>query len=333
VGARLQSEVRKKLLDAFTAANEDYVSGQYLADLIGCSRTAVWKHVEELRKHGFELEAVKRKGYRIVTIPDNVSPDEIRIGLKTKFLGQVIHYEESVDSTQKIAQRLAYDLAPEGSVVIAEEQVLGRGRLERKWYSPKYTGIWMSMILRPRIPIAKAPQLTLITAVAVVQAIEELTGLLPTIKWPNDILINGKKVTGILTELQAEADQVSAIIIGIGMNVNQTKEDFPEELQSIATSLAIEKGENISRAALIRAVFTNIERLYLLYLDKGFAPVKILWESYAISIGKNIIARTLTGSIHGKAMGITDDGVLMIEDSSGKTHFVYSADIEIDEPK
>jgi BirA family transcriptional regulator, biotin operon repressor / biotin---[acetyl-CoA-carboxylase] ligase len=329
VGAWVQSEVRKKLLDAFTAANKEYVSGQYLADLIGCSRTAVWKHIEELRKHGFELEAVKRKGYRILTTPENVSADEIRIGLKTKFLGQVIQYEERVDSTQKIAQRLAYEDVPEGTVVIAEEQLSGRGRMERKWHSPKYTGIWMSLILRPKIPISKAPQLTLITAVAVVQAIEELTGLLPDIKWPNDILIRGKKVTGILTELQAESDRISSVIIGIGMNVNQMNEDFPEELQTIASSLAIEKGEKISRAALIRAVLTNLERLYLLYLEQGFAPLKIMWESYAISIGKNIIARTLTGSIHGRAMGINDEGVLLIEDPSGKTHFVYSADIEL----
>ena len=326
----MQSEVRKKLLDAFTAANEEYVSGQYLADLIGCSRTAVWKHVEELRKHGFELEAIKRKGYRIITIPDHVSADEIRIGLKTKFLGQNIHYKETVDSTQKIAQRLAYEDVPEGSVVIAEEQTLGRGRMDRKWHSPKFTGVWMSMIFRPKIPITKAPQLTLITAVAVVQAIEELTGLLPEIKWPNDVLIRGKKVTGILTELQAESDRISSIIIGIGMNVNQTKGDFPEELQSIATSLAIETGEKISRPALIRAVLTNLERLYLLYLDQGFSPLKVLWESYAISIGENIVARTFTGSIHGRALGITNEGVLMIEDSSGQTHFVYSADIELD---
>lgn len=328
MGARVQSEVRKKLLDAFTAANDDYVSGQYLADVIGCSRTAVWKHVEELRKHGFVLEAVKRKGYRIVNIPDNVSPDEIRLGLKTQFLGQVIHYEESVDSTQKIAHRLANNDAPEGVVVIAEEQVLGRGRMERRWHSPKYTGIWMSMVLRPQIPFAKAPQLTLITAVAVVQAIEELTGLSPQIKWPNDILIGGKKVTGILTELQAEADRIFSIIIGVGINVNQAKTDFPEEIDRSATSLAIEKGEKVSRAALIRSVLTNMERLYLLYLDKGFLPIKMMWESYAVSLGKNIIARTISGSIHGRAIGITDDGVLMIEDLSGQIHHVYSADID-----
>lgn len=189
----MQSEVRKKLLDAFTTANGEYLSGQYLADLIGCSRTAVWKHIEELRKHGFELEAIQRKGYRILKTPDQISADEIRLGLKTQFLGQVIHYKESVDSTQKIAKTLANDNAPEGTIVLAEEQVLGRGRMDRIWHSPKYTGVWMSMILRPNIPLPKAPQLTLITAVAVVQAIEEITSLSPQIKWPNDILINGKK--------------------------------------------------------------------------------------------------------------------------------------------
>lgn len=331
MGVILQSEVRKKLLDAFTAANGDYLSGQYLADLIGCSRTAVWKHVEDLRKHGFELEAVQRKGYRIVKTPEQISADEIRLGLKTKFLGQVIHFKESVDSTQKIAKTLSYENAPEGTVVIAEEQLTGRGRMDRIWHSPKYTGIWMSMILRPNIPIAQAPQLTLITAVAIVQAIEEVSKLSPQIKWPNDILINGKKVTGILTELQAEADRIFAIIIGVGINVNQKLEDYPEELREIATSLSIEQGEKISRAKLIRAVFANFENLYLLYLEKGFEPIKLLWESYAISIGKTITARTLTENIRGKALGITEDGVLMIEDEAGTIHYVYSADIDLSE--
>lgn len=326
----VQSKLRKQLLDAFTNNKDEYLSGQYLAELIGCSRTAVWKHIEELRKEGFELEAVRRKGYRIVKTTENVSADEIRLGLKTEFLGQFIHYEESVPSTQKIAHRLAYDDAPEGTVVIAEEQVGGRGRMDRVWHSPKYTGIWMSMILRPKIPLPKAPQLTLLTAVAVVQAIEELTPLSPQIKWPNDILVNGKKVTGILTELQAEADRIISIIIGIGINVNQKLEDYPEDLQSIATSLSIESGQQINRAALTRSVFHHLENLYKIYLEKGFFPIKLLWESYAISIGKTLTARTLSGNIHGKALGITDDGVLKIEDSEGTVHQVYSADIELD---
>nr|WP_251025891.1 biotin--[acetyl-CoA-carboxylase] ligase [Bacillus sp. ISL-47] len=318
------------MIDAFTNSKEEYLSGQHLADLVGCSRTAVWKHIEELRKEGFELEAVRRKGYRITKTPEKVTADEIRLGLKTKKLGRNIHHEESVDSTQKIAHRLAYEGAPEGTVVIAEEQLSGRGRMDRRWHSPKSTGVWMSLILRPNIPPPKAPQLTLIAAVAVVQAIEELTGLTPQIKWPNDILMSGKKVTGILTELQADADRIISIIIGIGINVNQQSDDYPEEIKHIATSLSIEKGEKLSRAELIKIFLGKLENLYTLYLDKGFYPIKLLWESYAVSIGKNLTARTITGSIYGKALGITDDGVLMIEDSTGKVHHVYSADIELD---
>ncbi|SDM44921.1 BirA family transcriptional regulator, biotin operon repressor / biotin-[acetyl-CoA-carboxylase] ligase [Bacillus sp. OK048] len=325
----MQSQLRKDLLDAFTNAGENFLSGQHIAELIGCSRTAVWKHIEELRKEGFELEAIRRKGYRIVKTPEQITADELRLGLTTKFIGKNLHYEETVESTQKIAHRLAYEQAPEGTVIIAEEQLSGRGRMDRRWHSPKYTGIWMSIILRPSIPLPKAPQLTLLTAVAIVRAIEELTGLMPEIKWPNDILLNGKKVTGILTELEAEADRINSIIIGIGINVNQTKTDFPSELEQIATSLLLEKGEKVSRADLIKGIFTNLEKLYLLYLDEGFHPIKLLWESYAISIGRMITARTLSNSIIGKAQGITDDGVLMIEDELGKIHHVYSADIEI----
>ncbi|MBA4536105.1 biotin--[acetyl-CoA-carboxylase] ligase [Bacillus aquiflavi] len=325
----MQSELRKQLLNAFSNADGEYLSGQYLADLLGCSRTAVWKHIEELRKEGFELEAVRKKGYRIIKTPEKVTADEIRLGLKTKLLGSLIHYEETVDSTQKIAQKLAYKGVPEGTVIVAEEQLKGRGRLARNWHSAKSTGIWMSIILRPNIPIPKAPQLTLITAVAAVQAIEEVSGIRAHIKWPNDILINGKKLAGILTELQAEADRIFSIIIGIGINANQKAEDFPEELRSIATSIFLEKGEPIKRAELIKVFLSKLETLYLLYLEKGFHPIKLLWESYAISIGKQIIARTLSGSIKGTALGITEDGVLIMEDKLGEKHYIYSADIDL----
>jgi BirA family biotin operon repressor/biotin-[acetyl-CoA-carboxylase] ligase len=325
----VQSEIRKELLDAFTNAGGAFLSGQHLADLIGCSRTAVWKHIEELRKDGFELEAVRNKGYRILKTPEKITADEIRLGLTTNFIGRNIHYEESVESTQKIAHYLASENALEGTVVIAEQQLSGRGRMDRKWHSPKYAGIWMSLILRPNIPLPKSPQLTLLAAVAIVHAIEEMTELTPEIKWPNDILINGKKVTGILTELQAEADRIHSIIIGIGINVNQQKEDFPLELQEIASSLNIEKGEPIRRADLIRSIFKHFEKLYLLYLEQGFFPIKLLWEGYASSIGKDIRARTVTNTIEGKALGITDDGVLKLEDKTGVIHYVYSADIEL----
>ncbi len=323
----VQSEVRKRLLDAFTNSEEEFLSGQYLAELIGCSRTAVWKHMEDLRNEGFELEAVRRKGYRIVKVPEKITDNEIRLGLTTKRLGQQIHYEESVHSTQGIALQLSMDGAPEGTIVIAEEQTSGRGRLNREWHSAKYTGIWMSIILRPNLLPQQAPQLTLIAAVAVVQAIEELTPLIPQIKWPNDILINGKKITGILTELQAESDRINSVIIGIGNNVNQ--ESFPPELESIASSLLIEGGAKVNRAGLIQRLLTKLETLYDLYLKEGFYPIKLLWESYAINIGKRITARMLKETIEGKAIGITDDGVLLLEDDKGIIHSIYSADIEL----
>ncbi|MBB5323376.1 BirA family biotin operon repressor/biotin-[acetyl-CoA-carboxylase] ligase [Anoxybacillus tepidamans] len=323
----MQSDTRKKLLELFSEAKGDFISGQKISDILGCSRTAVWKHIEDLRKEGFELEAVRRLGYRIVSTPDKITANEIRLGLKTEVLGQVIHYEEEVTSTQKIAHQLAQEGAAEGTLVVSELQTAGRGRMDRKWFSPKGTGVWMSLILRPPIPPQKTPQLTLLTAVAIAQAIQEVTGLVPDIKWPNDILINGKKCVGILTELQADPDRVHSVIIGMGLNVNHERDQFPEELRDIATSLAIEKGEKIKRAKLIQEILTKMETLYRQYLQHGFLPIKLLWEGYAISIGKEITARMLNGTIRGVARGITEEGVLMLEDADGVVHYIHSADI------
>lgn len=325
----LQSEIRKRLLEAFSHANGGYVSGQKISELLGCSRTAVWKHIEELRKDGYELEAVRRLGYRIIETPDKISGNEIQLGLETEFFGRNVYYEESVDSTQRVAHEKANENAPNGTIIVADEQVAGRGRLNRNWYSPKSTGIWMSIILRPEIPLQKAPQLTLLAAVAVAQGIQEATGLIPDIKWPNDILIKGKKVVGILTELQAESDRIHSVIIGIGINVNQQKSDFPEEIAGIATSLAREKEEKLNRAEIIQHILLKMEKLYKEYLQNGFQIVKVLWESYAVSIGQKIIARTIHHKIEGQALGITDEGVLLLKDDDGVIHHIYSADIEI----
>ncbi|MFJ7636991.1 biotin--[acetyl-CoA-carboxylase] ligase [Peribacillus sp. NPDC097206] len=325
----MQSDLRTKLMQALSKANGTFISGQEIAEYIGCSRTAVWKHIEDLRGEGYMVEAVRKKGYRIVSAPEKVSESEIQFGLETKVLGKMIHYQESVESTQKIAHQLANEGAEEGTLVIAEEQVSGKGRLMRSWHSPKFSGIWMSLILRPKIPLHQAPQLTLLAAVAVAQAIEDVTELQPQIKWPNDLLINRRKVTGILTEMQAESDRIHSVIIGIGMNINQQKEDFPEDLQEKASSLSIESGVKISRAKVIQRVLLRLEDLYTLYLQEGFMPIKLLWESYAISLGQILKASTVNDTIVGKALGITDAGVLLLEDNQGTIHSIYSADIEI----
>ncbi|WP_050615401.1 biotin--[acetyl-CoA-carboxylase] ligase [Bacillus testis] len=325
----MQSQIRKKLIEALSRDDHQFVSGQHIAELTGATRTAVWKHIEDLRKDGYEIEAVRRKGYRIVSVPSTLSADSIRMNIHSAVFGKNIHYQETIGSTQKTANELANEGAEEGTIVVADEQTLGRGRLARKWHSPKGTGIWMSLLAKPRIPLQQAPQLTLLTAVAVVQAIEEVTGLQAQIKWPNDILIKGKKVTGILTEMQAEADGVHSIIIGIGMNVNQVAADFPEELSDKATSLKIETGLTHSREQIIGEILYKFENLYHIYQSKGFKVIKALWESYAVSIGKVITATTMNDKIIGIAMGITDEGVLLIKDDKGRVHSIYSADIEI----
>lgn len=322
-------DIRKQLIKALSDADGEFLSGQTLAEKIGCSRTAIWKHIEELRKDGFILEAVRNKGYKIINTPEDLTESDILFGLETEHFGRNIHFYESVESTQKVAHQLAHEGAPEGTIVVSEEQRTGRGRLGRSWSSLPKKGVWMSMIVRPVLPPQKAPQFTLITAVAAANAIGEVTGLHPEIKWPNDILINGKKVVGILTELQAEADKISSLVIGIGINANHDIEDLHESIRGKATSLYIEKRKKISRAQLIQTFLKDFEKYYGIYLDKGFAPIKLLWETYAISIGKVITTRTVTGEIVGRALGITDEGVLKVEDEHGTIHEVYSADIEL----
>lgn len=285
--------------------------------------------MKELEEQGYELETIRKKGYVLKQAPDTLDPIGISPFLRTVRIGQNLSYHTSVTSTQIIAHQLAQDGAPDGTAVIAEEQTTGRGRMARKWESAYGKGVWMSIIFRPQIPIHKAPQFTLVAAVAAAKAIEETIGRAPFIKWPNDILIEGKKSTGILTELQSDVDGVQALIIGIGLNANQVEEDFQEDLRSIATSIRMEKGEAVNRAALAAAVLNHLEFYTDLYLEEGFSPVKSVWESYSNTIGNRVRARLAKETLIGVAESITDDGVLKLRTDDGVVHAIYSADIEL----
>lgn len=326
---KLASKVKEKIIQLFTENSNEYLSGQFLSDELGISRTAIWKYMKELQDEGIEVEAVRKVGYKIIGKSDRLTPTDIQLGLETKKFGRNVVYHEETNSTQTIANELVLNDAPEGTIVLAERQLLGRGRLQRNWLTSDGKAIAMSVILRPAISPRVAPQLTLLTAVVIASAIEKVTGLHPNIKWPNDILINNKKVCGILTEMQGDADCIKSVVIGIGINVNQVEEDYPLELSDIATSLRIEKGQTFMRANLIQAILAEFEKFYEIFLEKGFKPIKILWESYAISLGKQIKATTLTEEIVGNAIGITDEGQLLIEDHLGNVHTIYSADISI----
>ncbi|WP_368504478.1 biotin--[acetyl-CoA-carboxylase] ligase [Alkalihalophilus sp. As8PL] len=322
--------MKEKLLKIFLEHEGEYVSGEKISQELGCSRTAVWKHIEELRKNGYKLDSAPRKGYRMVTKANGIHSHEIKQYLKTNYLGHELTYFDAVDSTQYVAHKLAQEGVKQGHVVIANEQTAGRGRLGRVWHSRSDTSISMSLILRPSLPPQKTPQITLLAAVAVVRAIKKNTGLTCEIKWPNDILLNGKKLVGILTEMQADPDLVHSVIVGIGLNVNQQKDDFGEDIESIATSLSIASGKTVDRANLIADILSEFEWLYDEYLIEGFSTIRPMWEAYSISVGTYIYARMIKEVIYGYAKGITDDGVLLVEDEHGKVHSIYSADIEID---
>lgn len=326
---KLASKVKEKIIQLFTEHHDEYLSGQYLSDELGISRTAIWKYMKELQEEGIEVEAIRKVGYKIIGKSDRMTATDIQLGLETKRFGRKVVYQEETNSTQTVANELVMNDAPEGSIVVAERQLSGRGRLQRSWVTSSGKAIAMSIILRPSISPRVAPQLTLLTAVAIASAIEKVTGLHPQIKWPNDILINNKKVCGILTEMQGDADCIKSVVIGIGINVNQVEEDYPLELLDIATSLRIEKGQIFLRAKLIQVILAELEKYYEIFLEKGFMPIKILWESYAISLGKQIKATTLTEEIVGNAIGITDEGQLLLEDILGNVHTIYSADISI----
>ncbi|WP_099222244.1 biotin--[acetyl-CoA-carboxylase] ligase [Listeria costaricensis] len=319
---------REKLLAYFGKRQDEFISGQQIADLLGCSRTAVWKHMENLRKEGYDVEAVRNKGYRLHVREDQFSKEAIQLGLGTSFIGQQMHVYESVPSTQLVAHQEVSNGAESGTVIISDEQTTGKGRLLRPWDSQKGHGIWMSVILKPRIEIRRVPQFTFIASLAVSEAVSEITGLEPRIKWPNDLYLGKKKICGVLTEMQAEAETIHAVIIGIGLNVGQ--ENFPEELREKATSLRIEGGKTYSRQALIQAILFYLEKYYLLFDSQGFQPIKLLWEERAIPFQQRVRVSTLRGTITGISKGISEEGVLLIEDDHGEIHPVYSADIEIE---
>lgn len=318
---------RRKLLDVFRLADGGLVSGQEIANALNCSRTAVWKQIEELKKAGFDIEAKRGSGYAIKPAAEIFTEDMLYFRAKTEFIGQQVAFYPEVTSTQIIAHQLVGEGAVDGTVVIADQQTAGKGRLARPWNSQKGTGIWMSTILKPEIPMQQVPQFTFIASLAVAEAIENTTGLEPQIKWPNDIYINKRKVCGVLTEMQAEAEQVNAIIIGTGINVNQAF--FPEELRDKATSLAILVGHPVSRGALYGEIVAQLEKYYKLFLDQGFAPIKLLWEARAIPFSEKIVAKTLKGEIRGTVKGISDAGVLIVQDAVGEEHAIYSADISL----
>jgi BirA family biotin operon repressor/biotin-[acetyl-CoA-carboxylase] ligase len=319
-----------KILSALRE-NPDGVSGAQLAEQLRISRAAIWARIEELRKVGFDISAAPHFGYRLVDEPDALIADDLlsRLG-KTKVIGRDIQVFEQTTSTNDVIEKLARDGVKEGAVVFAESQTKGRGRLGRKWISPAHKGLWFSILLRPDLRPQETTQLTVASATALRRAIATETNLRPEIKWPNDILIGGKKVAGILTELSAELDRVRHVILGIGVDVNLSASELPSELRKTATSLKIELGEPISRAELAVAILRELDADYARICTGKFAEVADEWEENCTTIGKNVTVQIGDRKIRGCAESLDDDGALLLRTEHGRLEPITGGDVTLE---
>ena len=267
-----------------------YISGEKMAERLGVTRAAVWKKIAALRDAGYDISSAPRSGYILRSAPDRLIEPEIAKGLGTELVGRKIICYDAVGSTNLLLKDMARQGAENGTVVVADTQGMGRGRMERAFFSPPGKGIYVSILLRPNFLPQDAPKCTLMAAVAVARAMEKF-GLRAAIKWPNDIMHDGRKMVGILTEMSAEMDRVNYVVIGIGINVNIASEDFPEELRPIATSLMQMKGEPLPRVAFLQELLRALDALYACAQQEGFAPVLAAWREYAVTLGQQVRRR------------------------------------------
>ncbi|RMF48085.1 MAG: biotin--[acetyl-CoA-carboxylase] ligase [Deltaproteobacteria bacterium] len=320
-------EVRQHLLRLLREAEDGHVSGAALSRTLGMSRAAIWKQVEVLRSRGYRIEAVPSRGYRLVEEPDLLTEELLRSHLEGCGIGERVVCFDQTDSTNIQALRLVEEGAEEGTVLIADSQQAGKGRLGRAWVSPPGVNLYTSVILRPDIPPWQAPQLTFVAAVALVRAIEQVCGLSARVKWPNDVLVDGAKVAGVLSELLADMDRVRAVILGIGLNVNMTREQLPETLRYPATSLALASGRaSWSRLRLACALYRQIDELYRVYLDRGFEPVRLAWEASCDLVGRQVQVASGDDLLAGRCAGIDLDGALLLS-GGGATKRVLAGDV------
>ena len=317
---------KDQLLGYLKENKGQWISGEALSTRIDVTRSAVWKQICALRDEGYRIESSPRKGYILRSVPDLLLPAEIQQNLGTEFFGKVgIYHFIETDSTNIQAKALALDGAPEGTLVVAEKQNMGKGRKGRKWFSDSIGGIYCTMILRPSTTPNEALKIPLLTALVAVKTLLKTTSLKPTIKWPNDILVNGKKLGGILTEISTEVDAVDFVIVGFGININT--ESFPEDIKDIATSVTIETGIPMNRAAFLKEYLSLYEQTYGIFTREGFNPLMGEWRKLTHIIGHMITVDMIGKRLTGEVEDIDREGALLLRDEEGEIHRIYSGDV------
>ncbi len=320
-----------KILKALREAGNSYVSGAELASRLHLSRAAIWSRIEEFRSLGYEIEAIPHLGYRLVSSPDILFGDDIisRLG-KIDVIGREINVFSQTTSTNDVIEKMAVDGVSEGVVVFAESQTKGRGRLGRSWHSVEGKGLWFSVLLRPALHPKMAMQLTIAAATAVRRAIAQVTRLPVFIKWPNDVIINGKKVAGILNEINAEMDRIKYAILGIGVNVNHNIEDFPPDLHEIATSIKIQINQPINRPFVAAAIIEALDVDYMKVQRGKFNLIADEWSQFCETIGKQVVIRMGERIIRGRAESIDQDGCLIVRKTHGHLERIIGGDVTVE---
>lgn len=327
----MTSRTAPELLSLLSAAEGGWVSGAEISRQLGVSRTAIWKHVMALRTQGYQVEAAPRRGYRLVFRPDLLTPEEVLAGLATRRLGRLVEYRETVGSTNDLAKEMARHGAPEGLLVLADQQTAGKGRLGRSWATPPGAAIAMSLVLRPDLAPHEAPRITLAAAVAVARAVREVAGLAAGIKWPNDVQVGGRKLCGILTEMEAEMDRIAFVVLGIGLNVTLRREQMDPAFRDTATSLALEGAAEVRRAALVQAILARFEGAYDHLLGGRFSVVLDQWRALSVTLGQAVRVLGLDGqvTVEGVAEAVDEEGALLVRDGAGEVHRVLSGEVSL----
>lgn len=311
-------------------AGSEPVSGADLAAQLGISRAAIWAHIEQLRSLGYEISASPHDGYRLRSTPDVLHADDLLAMLGPGMLiGRDIRAFQETTSTNDVADKLGRDGVKEGVVVFAESQTKGRGRLGRSWVSSQGKGLWFSVLLRPALSPQAATQITVASATALARALRKAAGIQCGIKWPNDILVNDRKLCGILTEMTAEVDKINYIVLGIGVNVNFAESDFPPDLRKIATSLAIEAGRKFKRAEVAAAILRELNRDYLRIKAGEFPAVADEWEESCITIGRNVEISFGNRVVHGRAESLDPEGALLVRTQHGHLERIIGGDVSL----
>jgi BirA family biotin operon repressor/biotin-[acetyl-CoA-carboxylase] ligase len=323
------SSSRDRILELFRQSPGQFVSGEEICRSLGVSRTAIWKQIGQLRELGYTVEAVRSRGYRLLSPPDRLLPGEVSRGLDTRRIGREVVYFEITDSTNAQARRLAEEGAPEGTVVIADQQTAGRGRLGRFWLSPPGVNLYLSIILRPSFPPRDATSMTFLSAVAVANAVVAVGPFTPQLKWPNDVLLDGRKVAGLLNEMNAETEQVHYLVLGVGVNLNMAATEFPSDLRTPATSLFAAGGVEVSRRDFTQTLLRQLDALYEQYLRQGFAPIRAAWEQHCNMVGRMVEVDSPPKRYVGCVSGIDESGALLVDLPGGVRERVLAGDVRL----